>query len=370
MTEARCDVAIFGAGPAGAALAAALAGRFRVALVERRVGPAERIGESLPPQAVISLERLGLGEAARRTQHLAYHGVRSVWGAERPSVQDFLRMPHGAGLHIDRCGFEAALIEAATERGALLLRPARLKSLRRGLGGWRAVLHVPGEAIAIRARVLVDATGRSAAIARRLGRRRIATDKLIARYAYFSAQPDRRTGFTLLEAATGGWWYAAPVPAGRMVVAFHTDSDLAATALRSGAGFRAALSATQLISPEVQHPFDGDPQPRTVAANSVRLDCPAGQHWLAIGDAVLSFDPLSSQGLFNALTTALLARDAIAAHLGGEADDSFNEYARRIQSVREAYGRNLALHYELERRFNGQPFWNRRWTTALRDNAA
>lgn len=42
-----------------------------------------------------------------------------------------------------------------------------------------------------------------------------------------------------------------------------------------------------------------------VAANSAKLEQGCGESWFAIGDATLSFDPLSSQGIFNAMATAM-----------------------------------------------------------------
>jgi flavin-dependent dehydrogenase len=37
----------------------------------------------------------------------------------------------------------------------------------------------------------------------------------------------------------------------------------------------------------------------------------AGYRWIAIGDAVASFDPITSQGLFDALSTAVVAAGVI-----------------------------------------------------------
>ena len=54
------DVAVVGAGPAGAALASVLAPRYRVVLLDRLAEPLARIGESLIPAARRLLRDMGL----------------------------------------------------------------------------------------------------------------------------------------------------------------------------------------------------------------------------------------------------------------------------------------------------------------------
>jgi flavin-dependent dehydrogenase len=44
-----------------------------------------------------------------------------------------------------------------------------------------------------------------------------------------------------------------------------------------------------------------------VDASAARLSEAAGENWIAVGDAATSLDPISSQGLFNALSSALVA---------------------------------------------------------------
>ncbi len=61
-------------------------------------------------------------------------------------------------------------------------------------------------------------------------------------------------------------------------------------------------------------------------ASSALLSHAAGDGWIAVGDAAASFDPVTSQGLANALSTALVAAGAILSPEG------FDEAARRIYS--------------------------------------
>lgn len=61
---------------------------------------------------------------------------------------------------------------------------------------------------------LVDATGRSAALARQHGAGRVQHDALVAFHARFAAgRAGDRDARTVIEAAPGGWWYTALVRA-------------------------------------------------------------------------------------------------------------------------------------------------------------
>ena len=65
------------------------------------------------------------------------------------------------------------------------------------------------------------------------------------------------------------------------------------------------------------------------AAHSSWIEAASGPGWLAVGDAALACDPLSSQGLFNALYSALMAANALRRALAGDTD-ALTDYQRII----------------------------------------
>ena len=105
--------------------------------------------------------------------------------------------------------------------------------------------------------------------------------------------------------------------------------------------------------------FIPDPHAGFVAAHSARLAPCCGEGWLAAGDAAVSFDPLSSQGLFNALYTGLAAAEAADRHLSGAAD-ALTDYERAIADIWSAYRAQLVHWYGAETRWADRPFWRRR----------
>jgi 2-polyprenyl-6-methoxyphenol hydroxylase-like FAD-dependent oxidoreductase len=222
------DVAIIGAGPAGAAAGLALGGRARVLLIDRVAEPAPRIGESLIPAARRLLSDLGVLKAFEAEPHPPYLGNRSVWGGDWAET-DFLRDPDGAGWHLDRVRFETFLRKAAGARGCRIIAPAKLETIAaRGAGGWDIAVTDGRDRLEIEAKVVIDATGRAATVAKRLGAARKNSDRLTARWirGQTSGETSRTAGFSTVESEAEGWWYTAPLADGTRVLAFHTDTDL------------------------------------------------------------------------------------------------------------------------------------------------
>ena len=95
------------------------------------------------------------------------------------------------------------------------------------------------------------------------------------------------------------------------------------------------------------------------AAHSGWAEAASGPGWLAVGDAALACDPLSSQGLLNALYSGLMAASALRRALAGDTD-ALKDYQRIIAQVVDAYRAHLAAWYSLESRWPDLPFWARR----------
>ncbi len=373
------DVCILGAGPAGSCAALNLAPFCQVMLIDRECSPKPRAGESLPPAANKLLADMGLFDEFKQQGHLACFGNQSRWGSDHLSETDFLRDPMGHGWHLDRQEFELWLRQKALDRGARILAPARIEQLHYCQHNEDAYWHLTVKhnyfIEEIRARILIDAGGRTPAIAKRLGATRSHHDKLVCSWVIgsdsFSAgaqmpgyQELNGRGLSYIEATEQGWWYTAPIPGIRRIIAFHSDADNPATEwMRSPELLVQTARANVHLAARVN--FEGFTQdPSNIsygytAANSALTHPLVGKGWLCAGDAATSFDPLSSQGIFNALYTGLAAAESVYRHLRSEIVD-FQEYADQIEKISHAYNRHLHQWYADEPRWSASPFWQRR----------
>ena len=364
IADTHWDVVIAGGGPAGAVTALVLARAGHRVLLADCSSAAQRVGEALPPAARPLLRDLGLLPILSGDAHLTSVGNASAWGSDALQSSDFIFNVHGMGVHVDRPAFDQSLRSAAAAAGATLVT-GRLE--------WRggAKLRIGGQEAPVKYRWLVDASGRSATLARALGARRHVHDQLLA----FHARLDPSSGTVdtdnraVIEAGPKGWWYTALLPSRSRLVVFFTDRDLFpvrsqlspkefTNGIRSTRHVRDIADPTRYGTPASAHGAD---------AASSRLDAFAGDGWVAVGDAALAFDPLSSQGLYNALYSGMRAGEALCAALAGD-PGATGRYAMRLEAIHAAYRRNLLWFYNLETRWPSETFWARRhrWAHAER----
>jgi flavin-dependent dehydrogenase len=355
------DVLIVGGGPAGATAALNLAPLRTVTVVERNAVPAPRIGESLPAAARRLFRDMGLLDSFLAEDHAPCYANRSVWGDPEPRELDALRDPDGHGWHLDRVRFEHWLREAATTRGAEILAPAMLERIDRDGSGWRVEITRGSDVLTMRAAIVIDAAGRAAPLSRRLGAQTRIDDRLVCGWLHGRDTRPGGRGLTYVEAIEHGWWYTAPIPHDRRVLAFHTDADLPAARIARDrdALLAQAGSMRELAALLDSAGFVADETSGFTAAHSAVLEPCAGDGYLAAGDSALAFDPLSSQGLLNALFTGLAAAEAADAHLGGDVD-ALGRYRDTVAGVAAAYRRHLGWWYGMERRWPEAEFWKRR----------
>lgn len=364
--QLQADVAIIGGGAAGATAALCLArAGVRALIVERQQEVGERPGESLAPSATPLLARLGVLPAFLATAPLASYGNRSSWGGDgRLTDYDFIRDPHGHGWHLDRRRFDRMLLDEACSAGAGLVTGASLAGVRRaGARRWLLDVARAGERLCVSAGFVIDASGRSAAFARRrLGAGRHVHDRLLAVTASLrplaTASEDTTT---LVEAVPEGWWYSAVVPDGRLVTTFLTDPDIL---VGLGAWRRDGLAALRRRAPYTQARVEAgryctEGTPHLAAAATSCLDQASGSGWLAAGDAAASYDPLSSHGIGTAISAGMRAAGVARRSLSGD-ERALDGYSSWLRAGFERYLPLWRAYYAQERRWPDEPFWARR----------
>jgi flavin-dependent dehydrogenase len=312
------DVVVVGAGPAGIASALALAARgLRVVVAERRLrGTRGTPAETLPARARGVLGALGLASILDDEACTPIHTHRARWGAE-VRERNLALEPQGHAWQIDRDRFDEVLRDRAVERGIDLRLGMRCTSIVAETGGWRILLDQDRGRSSLRTAFVVDATGRSAFVARRLGAQRERCDRTIALVAGILG-PRAHRGDALVEVCPAGWWSATTLPSQDVALNFVTDAAL----VPPGAAARATAFLDHLAAaPLVERYLAGCGAPawlRVVSAAPALTTPAAGAGWLAIGDAAAVHDPLSLSGVTSALEQGIASADTVAEWLGGD----------------------------------------------------
>ena len=357
------DVAVVGGGPGGSATAIALSrAGARVVLLERSRYDTVRYGETLPPRARLPLARLGVWQAFLTQGHAPSPATASAWGEDVLFETHFICNPYGHGWHLDRRRLDEGLAVAAEEAGACVMRGARAVSCQPAAPpSWKVEFISGGGHRSLQADFFVDATGRASALARAQRVRRVSYDRLVGMVASFSdaGSTHDQDGRTLVEAVESGWWYSARLPGSRIVVAYMTDTDL----LRKAKGQLLTHFRRQLEdAPHTRARLTSGQECLDLAvlpANTSRLARATGTNWLAVGDAAMTQDPLSSQGVYRALESGIEAAEIIGADAIAK-ERAAERYELRLRRAFDAYLRRRTRFYRSETRWRQSVFWTRR----------
>lgn len=360
----QCDVVVLGGGPAGVATALSLLKYnpgLRVVIVERSGYENSRIGETLPPNARPLLEQLNLWPAFTQAGHLPAYGTCAIWGSSTLHTNESFFNSHGHGWHLNRATFDGMLAQAAVQRGAMLyLRTRFLGCQQLPDKTWHLMVRTQKCApTQLNPRFVVDATGRLAWLARQQEAKRVLYDQLMGVAVLFKTGDAYIDTYALVETAQSGWWYSALLSGDRMMVVYMSDADLVRRhQLKNPAHWLASARQTEHTWSRLQKAQPLGP-PSTYAAHTQRMNPIVGDGWLAVGDAAATFDPLSSQGIYKALSSGIFASYAILDWFKGE-PAGLERYAALQHRDFQQYLGTRANYYALEQRWPNSRFWKRR----------
>jgi len=312
------DIAVIGAGPAGA-LTAWTAARarpdLRIALIDAMPAPEHRpCGEYLAPHGVAVLAESGLEAAVLATGACPLSGVtlEGPHGAMRSQYCD-LATPHlsrGNALGVRRERFDAALQQAVAPLVSLL-RPLRLTAMRREAAAWRLdLLGGDGERV-LHARMVVGADGRLSQVRRLAG-----LDRPVGRKRYALVCRARNLAHRQhVEMHLSPLGQIGLAPLGENECNLNLLlAEPSRALLRSrprAQVMRAALAATPSLAARC-HGISLGP---VMATGSLPQDCTSvvGDGIALVGDAAGFCDPFSGDGMSFALTSGRQLGHCLAA---------------------------------------------------------
>lgn len=336
------DVLVIGAGPAGAVTAALLKRLgYSVEIWERSVFPRHRIGESLPPRAVELLKHLRF----QADGFAVMEGHTSIWGkpqAHRAVFQE------GYGLQVERARFDQMLVSQAAvpvHYGRLFTRIIRED------GKVVGAEYAGGQE---RAKFTVLATGPGKA-------KRDLRQQAIFGYWKNSRHPEgSQANDTIIESFPDGWVWSLRLASNLRNVTVLFD--------RPGTSYLEAIQSTLFVAGLLESAEIAS-KPAGCDASWHCADTFAEAGLLLVGDAGSVIDPLSSQGVYKAMSSGMSAAITINTclrkpQLEAAALSFYNEEERRTY---DGYSAGSVATFRSEQRWPDRPFWKARHSLNLWD---
>jgi flavin-dependent dehydrogenase len=350
-SEQTVDVAVIGGGPAGAMLATLVAqAGFEAMLFESVRFPRFQIGESLLPVANLALQRVGIdldSEGFQQKEGAEFHDEREDRCKVYPFREGLAGTPF-ATHQVDRARFDALLLDRARSFEVCV----RLEESVTAIAATEDNVTVEtrradGSVRTIRARYLVDASGRRCVVART--RRTLKLIKRFGRSTVYhhassisshDADDLQGSGSIRILVRDNGWIWLIPLGENRVSVGFvsaaHRGRDELQRCLSDSPMLRSILDGAVVHESRFASGF-----------SHVNLE-PFGRRWACIGDASIFLDPVFSSGVSLALMQASDLADHLSESLrrGGESDpDLAAPAASRMKHACRVFGTLVDAFY-------------------------
>ena len=359
------EIIVAGGGPSGCAAAIVLkqAG-LNVCLINKEYNMPYKAGESIPGATMRLFKRLDIDAITDLLNDAEYRRCSanvSSWGSDDWVYSSGMLNPEGGGFHVDRVMFDKALLMKAKALGIPVYSAIIDDVVLSDNSDTRFKVSLrEGEIQAVSANWLIDATGRKAVIGKKLGYKRTKVDDQMAVVNWVSVTKQDNDNSTRIKSVQEGWWYTSLLPGGKRVVSFQGLSDDIGILYRNPEMLlekfnNEAILPYKLTTKSLLHSSAveaGVSKPESVIYNGV----------LCVGDAALSFDPLSSQGIFFALYSGIKAAESVIGCLDTplQKDSILNHYQQLIDRVFMENQKSRKYFYSTEMRYFNKPYWKAR----------
>lgn len=342
-----CDVLVVGGGPGGSTMATLLVQRgWKVTLLEKNTHPRFHIGESLLPanmpifEAISALEKLrALGRLKLGADFPRDDGTYYTFRFDRA-----LGSTPPYSFQVKRDQMDQMLFEHARASGADARERTRVERVEFDADGVTAHIDAEGVPSTLRARYLVDASGRDTFLGKQMKLvERNAEHQSAAMYAHYEGiayNPDDPDGNIIsVNRFAHGWAWFIPLPGGITSVGCVCKPGYLKT--RQGANNDDFMARTLTIVPGSQPRMRNARRVTPVRfTGNYSYACKrmAGHRWILIGDAWAFLDPVFSSGVFLAMYTAQRACAVVDGALREPAHEAAlqKRYARHL---RKGYAR-------------------------------
>lgn len=361
LNPTACDVLVIGGGPAGSTISALLAEQgWNVHVLEKDSHPRFHIGESLLPQSIPMLRRLGVLPEVEKIGIVKYGAEMVSYRYGRSQMFHFAKafdesQPYA--FEVKRAEFDAILANNAVAKGAHFYEgvKAQRADFRPGQTSLVYTEDREGRARTWEARFIVDASGRDTFLSGQLGgKHRSKKHGSAAIFGHFEGVtriPGMDEGNITAGWLDDGWCWLIPFKDGTMSVGAVCHPDYIKS--RTVPLDQFLLETLRQSPPIAKRMEKAKPlTPTYAAANfSYRRETMSGDGYLMVGDAFAFIDPVFSSGVHLALNSGTIGAGVVDAYLRGSPD-----YPVRLKQFERLVRRGIDTFSWFIHRFNQPAF--------------
>jgi len=353
------DVAIIGGGPAGSTAATLLAraGR-RVIVLEREKFPRFHIGESLLPFSMKAFTRMDLHEKILRAGFMKKFGGEMFGSCSEQGnkfyFKDAYRSQTDHAYQVTRGDFDKLLLDHAAENGAEVHEETAVERVTLSDEDVDLCLAANGSSRNVRARYLIDASGRNSVLGTKFGIKKtydhLQKLSIFAHYDGVSRAEGIDGTLTALIRGIDRWFWIIPLTPERTSIGVVLDSETFRKSKLSAEDFlEQALTEQPIIAKRMVNAHRAS-KVYVATDFSYRSAKLHGHRWLLAGDAAGFIDPIFSSGVFLAVFSGEECADALNEVLDHprKARRLFARYERALNRAMDIYLRFVNAWYTKE----------------------
>jgi 2-polyprenyl-6-methoxyphenol hydroxylase-like FAD-dependent oxidoreductase len=343
----KTQILVLGGGPAGGAVAIGLARLGYPVTLVSEPRPFDAV-EGISDRVLQGLQGAGFNLALEQMaqpspRRVTWNGVTSAANTERL---------------IPRQAFDQALLQDLKAQGIDVIE-GRVIGCQSDANGHEAEIALAsGERLQLQGDFLVEARGRAAPAA---GVPRVKGAQTVSLLQYWQGPAD--TPCSAVQSFADGWAWMALRDDGRRYLQLTLDvasADLPPKRELSD-WCRARLGPLEQAQPFMA---GAEPSGEVYARTSTPVLCEhsAGDNWIRVGDAAMAVDPLSGNGIFQALSSALQAPAVVNTLIRHPERATLAKqfHEARIEGLFYRFARIGRDFYAQESRWPTNPFWQGR----------